>query len=60
MGTLENDIKIAEERIKEMEKRRSYFASKYMETGKKFYEKMAESETEMIAEVRQAIIEALV
>ena len=26
MATLENDIKVAEERIREMEKRRSYFA----------------------------------
>lgn len=60
MATLENDIKVAEERIREMEKRRSYFAEKYAETGESFYKKMAESETYMIAEVRQAIIEALV
>ena len=60
MATLENDIKVAEERIREMEKRRSYFVEKYAETGESFYKKMAESETDMIAEVRQAIIEVLV
>ena len=35
MATLENDIKVAEERIREMEKRRSYFAEKYAETGER-------------------------
>ena len=29
MATLENDIKVAEERIREMEKRRSYFAERW-------------------------------
>lgn len=53
------EIKVAENRIKEMEKRRSYFAEMFNATGKKLYEKLAESETDMIAEVSQAIIEAL-
>ena len=60
MRTIEDDIKAAEERIIEMEKRRSYFANQYKITGERFYAKMAESETDMIAEVRNAIIEALV
>lgn len=53
------EIQVAENRIKEMEERRRYFMAQYEESGDKFYAKMAESETDMIAEVRQAIIEAL-
>lgn len=56
---LENEIKIAENRIKDMEERRKYFANMFVQTGKIFYKKMAESETDMIAEVREAIIKAL-
>lgn len=60
MRATENEIKIAERRIAEAEERRSYFAKQFEETGKKFYAKMAESETDAISEIRQAIIEALV
>lgn len=52
-------IEIAENRIKEAEKRRSYFASKYEETGLNFYKVMGESETDLISEIREAILEAL-
>ena len=55
---MEMEIKIAENRIKEAEERRSYFAKKYEETRQPLYRRMAESETETIAEIRQAIIEA--
>ena len=47
-------------RLVEAEERRSYFAKQFEETGKKLYAKMAESETDTISEIRQAIIEALV
>ena len=60
MRATENEIKIAERRIAEAEERRSYFAKQFEETGKKLYAKMAESETDTISEIRQAIIEALV
>lgn len=53
-------IKRAEERIKEMEERRAYFAEMFNKTNKQIYRKMAESETDMISEVRNAICEAIV
>lgn len=58
MMTLAEEIKIAEGRIAEAEERRSYFAQQYEITKNNFYKRMAESETDMIAEIRQAIIEA--
>lgn len=54
-----SDIKIAESRIKEAENRRNYFAAQYEKTGNAFYKKMAESETDAISEIRDAIITAL-
>lgn len=60
MRAVENEIKIVERRIAEAEERRNYFVKQFEETGKKFYAKMAESETDTILEIRQAIIEALV
>ena len=53
-------IKKAEERIKEMEERRAYFAEMFNKTNKPIYRKMAESETDMISEVRNAICEVIV
>ena len=45
---------------KEMEERRAYFAEMFNKTNKQIYRKMAESETDMISEVRNAICEAIV
>lgn len=56
--TMKN-IENAENRIKEMEERRSYFNNMFAETGKILYKKLAESETDMIEEVREAIVDAL-
>ena len=60
MTNLERDVQIAENRIKECEERRTYFAEQFKTTGQQLYKKLAESETDIIAEIRQAIIEALV
>jgi hypothetical protein len=56
---MKDEIRIAEERIVKMEERRKYFVEKYNETGLQLYRKLAESETEMISDTRNAIIEAL-
>ncbi len=57
---MDKEIQMAENRIKEMEERRKYFVKMFEKTGKMFYAKMAESETDMIAEVRQATCEKIV
>ena len=60
VNTMATEIMIAENRIKECENRRAYFAEQFYATGNNLYKKLAENETDTIAEIRQAIIEALV
>lgn len=57
----QEQIAIAEKRIAECEERRNYFVKKSIECpeNKGLYEKMAETETEAIDQIREAIIEAL-
>lgn len=55
---LEQQIKVAEKRIYDAECRRAEFAKKYNETGILLYERLAESETKTISEIRDEIIEA--
>lgn len=58
MNVTWDDVKIANARIKECEKRRTYFVEQFKLTGKQFYANMAESETDMIKEINDAICEA--
>lgn len=53
-------LEMAEKRIEEMKERRAYFAEMFIKTNKMIYKKMAESETEMIEEVRTAISDEVV
>lgn len=53
-------LEMAEKRIEEMKERRAYFAEMFAKTNKMIYKKMAESETEMIEEVRAAISDEVI